>query len=153
MSHVAVVDVEIKDLKALEKACENLNLKFNWNQQTYKWYGRSVGDYPLPNGFKKEDLGKCDHAISIPNNSKAYEIGVCESRTSKKDSHCLLWDFWQGGFGMQKIVGDNCSNLTHEYAKEVARKEVSKLAQAQNWTVTEDYNEQTGETTIRLRKY
>ena len=151
MSHVAVVDIEIKDLNALARACENLGLVFNEGQKTYKWYGSSVGDYPLPAGFKASDLGKCAHAISIPGNNKAYEIGICKNPNGK--GYVPLWDFWAGGFGLQAKVGDNCDLLTHEYAKEVARAQVSSLAKAQNWTVTEDFDPATGETTIRLRKY
>ena len=151
MSHVAIVDVEIKDLTALARACENLGLKFNEGQKTYKWYGRSVGDYPLPDGFTASDLGKCSHAISIPGNKNAYEVGICKNPNGK--GYLPLWDFWNGGYGLQKMVGDNCDLLVHEYSKEVARAEVSALAKAQNWEVSESYDEQTGETTIRLRKY
>jgi hypothetical protein len=152
MSHVAIVDIEIKDMAALARACTNLGLKLNEGQKTYKWYGRSVGDYPLPAGFAAKDLGKCDHAISIPGNKTAYEIGVCQSREGKKSS-ILMWDFYAGGYGLQKVVGHNCDTLNHEYAKEVARGQVSALAKAEGWTVSEDYDPQTGETTIRLRKY
>jgi hypothetical protein len=152
MSHVATVDIEIKDLTALAKACETLGLKLNLGQKKYKWYGRSVGDYPLPAGFKASDLGKCDHAISIPGNKRAYEIGVCTNPATGKTE--LLWDFWQGGYGMRdKVGGNKCEGLVHEYAKEVARNQVSKLAKAEGWTVTENFNDLTGETTIQLRKY
>lgn len=152
MSHVAIVDIEIKDFAALARACENLGLVFNEGQKTYRWYGRSVGDYPLPTGFAASDLGKCDHAISIPGNKQAYEIGICKSREGKKSS-ILMWDFWAGGHGMQAKAGKDCESLIHEYAKEVARGQVSKLAKAQNWLVSEDFDPATGETTIRLRQY
>ena len=152
MSHVAIVDIEIKDFDALARACENLGLKFNEGQKTYRWYGRSVGDYPLPTGFKASDLGHCDHAISIPGNKSAYEIGVCKSREGKKSS-ILMWDFWNGGYGLQERVGNDCDTLNHEYAKEVARGQVSSLAKANNYTVSEEFDPATGETTIRLRKY
>lgn len=152
MSHVATVDIEIKDLNALERACETLGLKLMRGQKTYRWYGRSVGDYPLPVGFKASDLGKCDHAITIPGNKQCYEIGICTNPVTKKTE--LLWDFWAGGYGMQeKVGGSMCEGLVHEYAKEVAREQVSSLAKAQGWTVNEDYDDATGETTIRLRKY
>jgi len=151
MSHVAIVDIEIKDLEALSRACETLGLKFNQGQKTYKWYGRSVGDYPLPAGFNVSDLGKCDHAISVPGNRQAYEVGICKNPNGK--GYLPLWDFYAGGFGLQKLVGKDCETLTHEYAKEVARGQVSALAKAQNWTVSEEFDPATGETTIRLRKY
>ena len=150
MSHVAIVDIEIKDFEALARACETLGLRFNEGQKNYKWYGRSTG--AIPPGFKASDLGKCEHAISIPGNSRAYEIGVCKSRDGT-DSHMLMWDFWSGGFGLQELVGNNCDKLNHEYAKEVARGQVAALASADNWTVHEEFDEATGETVIRLRQY
>lgn len=152
MSHVATVDIEIKDLVALARACESLGLKLVEGQKKYRWYGRHVGDYPLPDGFSKSDLGNCDHAITIPGSKNCYEIGVCTNPKTKKIE--LLWDFWQGGYGMRdKVGGDKCEGLVHEYAKEVARAEVSSLAKAEGWTMTEDFDSATGETTIRLRKY
>lgn len=117
-SHVAKVDVEVKDLEALKLACEKLGLKLNIGQKTYKWYGRSVGDYPLPAGMTEKDLGKCTHAISIPDNSRAYEIGVIEQ---KDGTFRLVWDFYQGGFGLQPIVGNDCKTLVGEYTIEVAK--------------------------------
>ena len=58
MSHVAVIKLELKNLEALKTACKNLGLKFNEGQKKYNWYGRSVGDYALPNGYEAKDLGK-----------------------------------------------------------------------------------------------
>ena len=155
MSHVAVVAVKIKDLKSLAKACQNLGLEFRENQKTYKWFGRHVGDYPRPKGFTAADDGKCDHAISVPGNTNAYEVGVCKSRdpADGKDTHQLLWDFYAGGHGLQAKVGNNCDALVHEYTKEVTRKQLAQLAKAKGYTMAEDYNDQTGETTIKLRRY
>jgi len=113
MSHVAKMEVEIKDLDALEQACESLGLELARGQKHYKWYGHSVGDYPMPAGFTERDLGKCDHAIRIPGDNKAYEIGVCESKTGS--GYTLLWDFWQGGYGMQAKVGTKGEKLADAY--------------------------------------
>jgi hypothetical protein len=117
MSHVATVDVHITNLDALKRACENLGLEFREGQKTYKWYGRHVGDYPIPDGYNKNDLGRCTHAIAIPGNSNAYEIGVVERRDGK-EGFTLMWDFWNGGNGLQKIVGNDCNNLNQQYGKE-----------------------------------
>tara|TARA_Y100001980_G_C14459122_1_gene241412 strand:- start:36 stop:491 length:456 start_codon:yes stop_codon:yes gene_type:complete len=151
MSHVAVVKVEVTDLKSLAKACEALGLQLNLGQKTYRWYGRHVGDYPLPEGFTQQDLGKCDHAISVPGKPGAYEVGLCSRNGGK--SYQLLWDFWAGGHGLQELVGDDCQKLIHEYAKTAAKEELTSLAKAEQWEMKEEYNPQTGETTIRLRKY
>ncbi len=111
MSHICTVDLHITDLTALQKAAEVLGLKLNLNQKTYKWYGRSVGDYPLPEGFKAEDFGKCEHTLSIPGNGQAYEIGVV-ARRDGKPGYTLMWDFWNGGYGLEKIVGKIVINLS-----------------------------------------
>lgn len=149
MSHVTVIDVEIKDLEALKAACEKAGLEFKEGKRNYKWYGRHVGDYPLPAGFTKSDLGKCDHAIGVPGNNKAYEIGVVK----KGEGYTMLWDFWQGGFGLEKLAGKDCENVTNAYATEVALKEASSFAQAQGWSVSHEFDEETSETVIKLRKY
>lgn len=149
MSHVTVINVEIKDLEALKVACEKAGLEFREGQKTYRWYGRSVGDYPLPKGFTADDLGKCDHAIGIPNNNKSYEIGVVK----KGESYSMLWDFWNGGYGLEALAGKDCSNVTDAYATEVALKEATAFAQAQGWSVSHDFDNETSETVIKLRKY
>lgn len=116
MSHVATIKAELKNLSALKSASKALGLELK-EQKTYRWFGRSVGDYPLPEGIAEKDLGKCDYAISIPNDSKAYEIGVVK----KEKGFTLVWDFWQGGYGMQAIVGKNAQFLTQRYQLEVAK--------------------------------
>lgn len=125
MSHIATVDLDIKDMDALKKACEQLGLELVEGKKTYKWYGTSVGDYPLPAGFSKEDLGKCDHVIRIPGNSTAYEIGVVAKRDGTP-GYQLMWDFWQGGYGMEKIAGKNGNNIRQQYAAQVAMKELRR---------------------------
>lgn len=116
MSHVTKLGLQIKDLEALRLACESLGLELVLNQKTYKWFGRSVGDYPLPEGMTADDLGKCDHVIRIPDNSSAYEIGVVQNG----DHYELLWDFWAGGKGMVAKVSDgnglNANKLKQYYA-------------------------------------
>ena len=107
--------MRIDDLDALQIACKALGLEFRKDQKQFKWYGRHVGDYPVPEGFTKEDMGKCDHAIAIPNNSSAYQVGVCKAR-DKKGGWTLLWDFWSGGKGLQAKIGDGGARLLEEYA-------------------------------------
>jgi len=62
MSHVAMIDLTIDDLQSLRRAAERCGLELV-EQDTYEWYGYSVGDYPLPAGFTKEELGRCQYAI------------------------------------------------------------------------------------------
>lgn len=124
MSHVVELELEVKDLNSLSKACTKLGLELVRDQHSYKWFGRSVGDYPIPAGFKASDLGKCDHAIRIPDNKQAYEIGVVK-RKDGRPGYTLLWDFWAGGYGMQAIVGNDGENLTQQYSNQLTRKKLA----------------------------
>jgi hypothetical protein len=123
MSHVVTIDCEIKDLGCLEKAAKNIGLEFVRDQHSYKWWGHSVGDYPVPAGFSEKDLGKCDHALRVPGNKNAYEVGVVKSRTAKS-GYTLLYDFFGGGYGLEAKVGSNASNLIQNYQLEVAKKNI-----------------------------
>lgn len=130
MSHVTNVGVEIKDLECLKRACEKLGLEFVEGQKTYRWYGRHVGDYPLPAGFSKEDLGHCEHAIRVPGKPGAYEVGVMKRRDGK-EGYTLQYDFWGGGYGLQDAIGINANRLLSRYSAEVGM----QVAMAEGWTL------------------
>jgi len=138
MSHITVVDVTIKDLESLEQACNKLGLNFQKFKKKFKWYGHKDGD--------------CEHAIGVPDNSMAYEIGVCFQDT-EEGTYCFKWDNYRGGMGLQALVGPGCQYLINEYTKEVVRKEVQDMALNDGWMYDEEVNDNTGETTITLRKY
>ena len=125
MSHVATIDLEIRDLAALQRAAQSLGLEFRVGQKNYKWWGRSVGDFPLPEGFTADELGHCEHALSVKDNPNAYEIGVVKRRDGKP-GYTLLWDFYAGGYGLQDKVGLNASKLKQRYQVEVFRREMAK---------------------------
>lgn len=122
MSHVCTIALEVKDLDSLAKACKRLGLELRLGQQTYRWFGESAGDAPLPAGFTAEDLGKCEHAIGIPGDAKAYEIGLVKRRDGKQ-GFALLCDFWDGGKGLEAVAGVECCKLKQAYATEVAIKQ------------------------------
>ena len=111
MSHVVTItDVEVLDLDAMKLAAGDCGLTFREGQQTYRWYGHWVGDYPLPVGVQKEDLGKCTHALHL--NDRAYEIGLVQ----QGDKYALMYDFWDGGKGLEKAVGKKCDKLMQRYS-------------------------------------
>lgn len=115
MSHVSKIDVEINDLAALKAACKELNCEWVEGKQTYEWFGRSVGDYPLPEGFTADMLGKCNHVIRVPN--EIYEIGVVKVG----EKYRLLFDSWgwDNSKHQNKIVsylGDKLQKLTQRYS-------------------------------------
>lgn len=123
-------------------------------QQTYRWYGEHVGDYPLPAGFAIEDLGKCEHAIRIPgqDNDKIpgsiapYEVGVVRRRDGKPGFQ-LMWDFYDGGKGMEVRVGKDCTRLRQAYSIAVA----TKFARQQGFRVFEQ-TQPSGGVLLRLSK-
>lgn len=150
MSHVTVIDIQIKDLGCLRQAAEELGLEFHEGQKTFRWYGRHVGDYKVPAGFKAEDMGKCDHAIGLPGNGQsgeAYELGVV-ARRDGKTGYQLMWDFFMGGYGLEKVVGKDCSKLCQGYAQKTVLKSIQPL-KAKGWSqlATKNVN---GEITITL---
>jgi hypothetical protein len=116
MSHIAKIELEINDLDALKSACDTMGLTFLENQKTYRWFGRWVGDTPLPEGVKIEDLGTCTHAIRVP--QAVYEIGVVQTGSK----YHLLWDYWHGG-GLEKHIGKDACKLKQAYTVERIRKE------------------------------
>lgn len=132
MSHVATVDIHITSLADLRVACNRLGLELIEGQTTYRWFGRHVGDYPVPEGFTPADLGRCEHAIRIPGNADAYEVGVVPRRDGKP-GWTLLWDFWAGGCGLQDKIGKEAGLLKQAYAIAAA----TRQARLQGFNVQE----------------
>lgn len=131
MSHVTKIDTEIKDLNALAAACQEIGCELIIGQKTYKWFGSYVGDSPLPQGFRKDELGKCEHAIKVKDaTGQTYEVGVVKRRDGR-EGYTLLYDYWQGGYGLIKKIGDGAKTLTREYKIQVA----SKKARQQGYRV------------------
>lgn len=124
MSHVTTVDLHITDLAALAAAAKILGMELS-KAETYKWFGSHVGDFPLPDGFTAQDIGQCEYKLTIKDNDKAYEVGVVKRRDGKP-GYTLLWDFWQGGYGLQDVVGKDAQNLKQEYGIASAMREMAR---------------------------
>lgn len=146
MSHVPEMEIEIKDLDSLDKACDELGLELVRWKKTFKWFGRHMGDYPLPAGFSASDIGKCEHAIRVKGDSKAYEVGIV-SRRDGRPGYTALYDFWQGGFGLMDKIGENGDKLKQEYAAQVSIKHAKK----KGFTVTRKINA-AGEIILNARR-
>lgn len=110
MSHVSTIEIEITDLHCLKMACQRLGLEFRENQREYVWYGRLVQPdrYPLPEGITEKDLGKCHHAIHIPNAS--YEIGIVQQGTK----FILLADTWDTR--LKNAIGEHGGIIKQAYS-------------------------------------
>lgn len=129
MSHVATIEIQITNLEDLKAAAAELGLEWCEGQQTYHWYGEHVGDYPLPDGFSIEDLGRCEHALKLnPSQRLAvmnryhtacviepYEIGIVRRRDGQP-GWTMLWDFYGGGFGLRDVIGENAGRLKQAIA-------------------------------------
>lgn len=146
MSHVAKIEVEIKDLAALKATAARLGLELMEGQTAYKWYGRSVGDTKLPEGFKANELGQCEHAIRVVGNPNAYEIGVVRRRDGG-EGYTLLWDSWSGGYGLVEKVGAKAEKLTQGYGVEVA----TRIAQRKGFRVVSSSVRQDGKVELVLQ--
>jgi len=136
MSHVTTIDVhQHYEVNVLQRMCKDMGWEWREGQNTYAWYGNHVGDYPLPEGFTREDMGKCNHAIHVP--GARYEIGV----VWKNGKWQLLWDFWQGGYGLQKAIGKDGGLLQRSYnivkagmtAQRHRRRFYERPAQQEGW--------------------
>lgn len=132
MSHVATVDVEIKNLDWLEKACRKIGLEFVRGQTKFFAYTNR----------------KCDHAIRVAGQQdragarRPYEIGV-RAREDGIPGWILSYDMHMGGRGLKTIVGNNCSMLVQAYTTVAAR----ETAQRKGMRVTE---QQLADGSIRL---
>lgn len=150
MSHISTVDIEINDLQALRESCKLLGLELVEGQKTYRWYGRFMNDYhgddaAYKHGIDPKNYGKCEHAIRIPGNKKAYEIGVARKADGRLT---LVWDFFCGGYGMEEKVGKNASLLRREYSLAVGMKDMQK----KGFKVTRQVNKVTGKPQMYARR-
>lgn len=128
-SHVVTIKTELTDLAAIKTACTRMGWQFKANQRTYRWYGHLVGDYhgadnAAANGIKAEDLGKCDHAISVPGAN--YEIGL----VVRGKKIIPVWDFWGPG-GLSKVRSENgMAGFVAAYAIEKCKAEARRMGKA-----------------------
>lgn len=121
MSHISSIKLKILDEQCLHTAMIKSGLERR-EKKTHKWYGVFVGDYPLEAGMNVKDMGKCDFAYGIPGNAKAYEVGVVRQPDG---SLKLMWDFWNGGFGLQEKIGREGCKLISEYEAQVYYKQMA----------------------------
>lgn len=137
MSHVVTMgDFSILDLDQLAAAAQSLGMELVRDKTTYRWYGRHVGDYPLPAGFTREDMGKCEHVLRVKGALGAYEVGVTRRRDGKP-GWTLIYDFFAGGHGLQAVIGDgkqDCNKLRRAYSQAV----VSSTMRKQGYRVREE---------------
>lgn len=112
MSHVVIGGAKITDLDALRAGAARCGLEMS-DRKTYRWYGKHVGDYEMPEGFTAADLGKCDHVLSVKGQPNAYEVGVVRRADG---TYTLIWDFWGSqGRILQQAIGEKAAELERHY--------------------------------------
>lgn len=134
MSHVTDVKMKVRDLDALEAACEALGLELQRDKKTYAWWGNFVGDSAAYGEHRPEDMGKCDHAIRVkgtePKNGSSgpWEIAVVAAKDG--DGFNLFYDqFGSAGQRLTERVGPDSNRLRVEYsAATTERRAIEKLS-------------------------
>ena len=141
MSHIATVEVHIRDIAALDRACQRLGLELRRNQTTYKWWGNTGPrenlnveqltaairtfdkDFARPDFLSAEDwrAGRCCHAIGLPGSEHGLEIGV--TRSADGQGFTLLGDLMMLSSDLlAKVGGAKCGKLTQAYSLEVSKR-------------------------------
>jgi hypothetical protein len=136
MSHMAAIDLEIRDLDALKEACQHLGLTLVLGQTTWKWWGSWVNDFHAKEaafhfGIKPDEYGRCaDHVLKVVGDEGAYEVGVVRRRDGKP-GWILVYDFYgSAGEKVTKLLQgvdekgqfDRAGKLKQYYAACVAAK-------------------------------
>lgn len=113
MSHIAEVNLELKDLDALAKAADALGLELVRDCKTFNYYG----------GAKDPAV----HKLKLKGASAgAYEIGLRYTDGSQT-AFQPAWDtFGQHGAALVRAAGRDCVELKKRYAAEVAAKELRR---------------------------
>jgi len=128
MSHVAAVQLEILDLKALKATAERLGFEFVENKKNFKWYGRWLNDWrdntraAALQGFDPKTFGTCEHVIRIPGGDvHQYEIGVVKARSG--NGYELIYDaFGAYGAKLEQMGGQGMVKFKQPYGIEVAKR-------------------------------
>lgn len=120
MSHIVEVKAEIRDLEALEKAAVECGMVLDRQAHTFRWYGRFMGDAPVPAGFTPADYGKAEAGVLKVKTATAhtYEVGVVRRRDGGQ-GYALLYDNWCGGHGLEAAAGKGLSKLLVAYNRTV----------------------------------
>jgi len=104
MSHISTIEIEIRDLDTLKRACLALDLEFLQDRRQFRYYA----------GF-----ASCEHAIRVP--GAGYELGVVRNESG----YGLLWDSWRAG-GLVERLGESAGRLRQAYAVERVKTEARK---------------------------
>ena len=131
MSHVADVDIKIRDLDALKIAVTRMGGQLMRDQKTHQWYGRFLNDWQSDRAAARRrdasTFGTCDHAVRFDGIN--YEIGLVKEADG---SFTAIYDTY-GGSGShdgQKLEaacgGAGLPTLKNEYAAAVTTRVLAR---------------------------
>lgn len=122
MSHIADVQMQIKDLDALRSAVEALGGKLVLGQKTHRWFGKFLNDWnserAAVNRRDSNTFGTCEHAITFKGID--YEIGVVKDG----ESYELIYDTYGGA--LEQKLGVGLPKLKQGYGVEVTKRQLSR---------------------------
>jgi hypothetical protein len=143
MSHVADVQMQVKDLDALKAVVEESGAVFHEGQKTHRWYGRFMNDWSdtraAVNRRDPKTFGKCEHAISVP--GVTYEIGVVVRQDG--EGYDLVYDSFgssgqHDGRKLEQKFGEGLTTLKQGYSVEVSKRELARKGYRVTTTVEQD---------------
>lgn len=157
MSHVTKVNLKVRDLDALETACDRLGLELQRGKTTYAWWGSFVGDSTPPRGRDPQQYGhNAAHSIRVkgttPRNGHdgPWEIGVLPALDG--DGFDLMCDeYGSAGRALTSRMGPGASTLRKEYAFSTAEAKAKRTLGRKGWT-TARVDLPTGGIKLKLRK-
>jgi hypothetical protein len=126
VSHVADVDIKIRDLDAAATAAKACGGELVIGQTTHRWFGQFMNDWnaqeAAANRRDPKTFGTCTHAITFPGID--YEIGLCHEADG---SYTPVYDSW--GSGQQ--IANRCGGLSlpkfkDEYAAAVSTRVLAR---------------------------
>ena len=132
MSHCdKVAHCDVTDLDALAEATEALG-GVCLSDTAARWWGHSVGDYPLPEGYTADSLQAAmkrpARTLRFPGAS--YDVAAVPRLDGKKGYELVL--DWYGTGGLTLVLGQKGGRLAAAYNEAVT----VKAAKKQGFTVT-----------------
>jgi hypothetical protein len=118
MSHVAAIETKagepvFADVDCLKLAAEMIGCRLV-KRNTYAWYGRHVGDYPMPKGMTADQLGKnAAYVVEATEEGKqkhgvsggCYDVGIVAD-PNNPGCYTPVYDFYGQSYGINKLIGE-----------------------------------------------
>lgn len=128
MSHVADVDIKIRDLDAFAAAVKRLGGEYVRDAKTIRWYGRFLNDWnsqaAAVNRIDSKRFGKTD-AGCVRFAGVSYDLGLLKNDDG---SYTPYFDsYGSGGQGLAaKLGGLACTKLKDEYGVAVTTRMLAR---------------------------